>query len=77
MRKLSLIGGSAVAIAIGIALWQTRERAPTAPNATARLEAPVAGPAAAPPRAAAPSRADRRDPGSGGGRGRASSRGHR
>jgi hypothetical protein len=60
MRKLGLIGGGAAAIGIAIVvtLWQTRDRAPTAPTpASARLEARSSAPAAAPPRSAAPSRA--------------------
>jgi hypothetical protein len=62
MRKFSLIGGAAaIGIAIGVTLW--RDRAPTTPTTSAaRLEAPAAGPAVAPPRAAAPSRAGDESP---------------
>ena len=55
MRKLIVLGGVSAAIAIGITLWQGRERAPMVPSRTAvRIDAPLA-PRPAVPRGAQPS----------------------
>ena len=56
MRKLILLGGLGAAVAIGVTLWQGRDRVSTAPSTSAaRVEVPVAPSPVVAPRAATPS----------------------